>query len=498
MSKLAIMTYSRAALFWLLATTILLGLGSCAEDARTSEAVPDEVVKDTVAVFQSNFIGIKLMVGIKAVGGNFFMDETPVTYSDLQRYVDAGGEKNAYWEYDSYNIPAQPVSGISWHMAADYCNWRSKVERFKPAYVATNDYDFWGYPIVQLDATANGYRLPSSVQFEAGAAGGLSHPTYPWGEIFHDSLANFDTDRGHKSSAWWRLALVKSQYQNDLGLYGMAGNVWEWCDDWEDDQLHVKSIRGGSWGSLNQEELKIGAKAHSMPGNYNYDIGFRCILPMGKSSLDSASITPDYAVKHTFYSAPELNPNRPSFSEDKLESQLARYLGDNYPTSICFQQKVDEQETLTPEELAQTIVSVCRKNGIHPLFLTAIMISESGMGTVSFPRWFNSPMAFHWQNKLMAEGAPVYEDRPGIKNRKYKTLEDGFDAFCKGIKRDLYYNAARTDLYAFHKIYVGYEALEWMHTLSRVYRDIMNIRFEPDYPNADAGQYIYLNWEELK
>lgn len=492
------MNYSRTALFWLIGTTILLGFCSCAEDAPTPEVSPNEGKEAAVAAGPSSFNGLKPMVRVKGVDGDFFMDETPVTYSDLKLYVDAGGQKNAYWAYDSYNIPAQPVSGISWHMAVDYCNWRSKVEGFEPAYVATNDYDFWGYPIVQLVTSANGYRLPSSKQFEAASAGNLSNPTYPWGETFYDSLANFDTDRGHKSSEWWRLAPVKSQYQNDLGLYGMSGNVWEWCDDWADDQFHAKNTRGGSWGSLSQEELKIGAKAHSMPGNYNYDIGFRCILPAGNSTEISSPITPDYSVEHDFYSAPALNPSRSSFSEDKLESQLASYLGDNYPTSIYFQQKVDEQEIITPAALAHSIVTVCRKNDIHPLFLTAIMISESGMGTVSFPRWFNSPMAFHWQNKLMAKGVPVYEDLPGHRNRKYKTLEDAFDAFCKGIKRDLYYEAARTDLYAFHKIYVGYEAFEWMHTLSRVYRDIMNIRFEPDFPKTDAGKYIYLNWEELK
>ena len=56
---------------------------------------------------------------------DLWMDETPVTYTDFEIYVRAGGMKNAYWYYDSYHKPDQPVTGISWHHAVDYCNWRS-------------------------------------------------------------------------------------------------------------------------------------------------------------------------------------------------------------------------------------------------------------------------------------------------------------------------------------------------------------------------------------
>jgi hypothetical protein len=160
--------------------------------------------------------------------------------------------------------------------------------------------------------------------------------------------------------------------------------------------------------------------------------------------------------------------------------------------------KVDEQQVLTPYQLADILVESCKKNNINPLFLTAIMISESGFGTVSFPRWYNSPMAFHWQNKLMVNGLPVYESMPGKRNRKYKTLNDGFNAFCKGIRRELYYKAAKKNLDAFHLIYVGYRADEWMNTLARVYRDVAGVRFEATVPATDAGKYIYADWSTLK
>src|SRR3989338_9259767 len=71
---------------------------------------------------------LKTMKLVTADSYSFYMDETPVTYQDLYTYVNACGQKNAYWNYTSYNIPVQPVTGITWHYAVDYCNWRSRCE----------------------------------------------------------------------------------------------------------------------------------------------------------------------------------------------------------------------------------------------------------------------------------------------------------------------------------------------------------------------------------
>ena len=54
------------------------------------------------------------------------------------------------------------------------------------------------------------------------------------------------------------------------------------------------------------------------------------------------------------------------------------------------------------------------------------------------------------------------------------------------------------NLDAFHLIYVGYRADEWMNTMTRIYRDIAGVRFEPKLPEGDAGKYIYTDWETNK
>ncbi len=431
---------------------------------------------------------------------SFYMDETPVTYEDFKIYVRAGGEKTAYWYYESYNIDEQPVTGISWHHAADYCNWRSKCEGLEPVYFVTDSLDDYGYPIYEKDSSANGYRLPNVDEFTKVR---IHYNAFDWGTDFFqnnlldDSHANIDIDSGMKSTLYWRLAPVKSQFKSENGLYNIYGNIWHWCEDWSGWYGKSRKILlGGGWGVIDPKRLF--EFAHCSQGNYNYDIGFRCVKNI--LGVTDSIIKFDTTIQHDFYKplSSQIKNEITDFYGEDFKKQLSKFIGDNYPECINFQMKVDQQEIINAEQMTELIVKVCKRNNINPLFLTTIMISESGFGTVSFPRWYNNPMAFHWQNKLMANGEPVYESLPGKKNRKYKTLEDGFEAFCKGIRRDLYYKAAKKNLDAFHLIYVGYRADEWMNTMTRIYRDIAGVRFEPKFPEGDAGKFIYTDWETIK
>ena len=123
---------------------------------------------------------------------SFYMDETPITYEDFTKYVNDGGTKSKYWGYDSYNQPENPVSGINWYHAVDYCNWRSEKEGFQPAYKPSTKLDAWGYSLWELDNSANGYRLPTEAEFEYAARGSLEGKKFPWGDNFDPTLANYD------------------------------------------------------------------------------------------------------------------------------------------------------------------------------------------------------------------------------------------------------------------------------------------------------------------
>jgi formylglycine-generating enzyme required for sulfatase activity len=421
---------------------------------------------------------------------SFYMDETPVTYEDFKKYIKAGGEKPKYWEYETYNQPDNPVTGINWYHAMDYCNWRSAIEGLSPEF---------------------GYRLPTEAEFEYAGRGGLERKNFPWGDEFNPSLANFDDEKGIMKGDWWRLAKVKDTPPNNYGLYGMSGNVWQWTNDWYDENYYRKSpkdnpigpetgrtkvLRGGSWGSISSDYLRVAKRSYTTPSNYNYDIGFRCVRSAKGIILENPKI--DEKTPYQFYQYKTASENKPLenvYGEEFL-NRLSQFIADNYPNSIYFQTKIDEQDVITPKQMAQLIVDTTKENNIHPLFLTGIMIAESGFGSVSFPRWYNNPMAYHWQNGLMKNGLPTYEANPS-RNRKYKDLKSGFLEFGKGIRRDIYINAAKKDLDTFHLLYVGYRADEWMYTIARVYEEVLGIQLGPHFPAKNIGQYIFMDWENL-
>ncbi|MCR9145345.1 MAG: formylglycine-generating enzyme family protein [bacterium] len=490
---------------------------------------------------------------------SFYLDETPVTYADFRPYVQAAGSKrNHHWDYPIYNKPAQPVTGLNWYEAACYCNWRSAALGLTPAYTDTGAQDPYGYPIWKRADDAEGFRLPTEAEFEYAAVArdarvdGVA-PVYPWGDVFDRRLANYDEGRGVPRGRWWRLSRVQDQHRNDLGLYGMSGNVWEWNDDWyaaeayaeADDEnprgpqepgRYVKSMRGGSWGGFRPEDLRIRRRSYSAPGAYHFDVGFRCLLPAasvsrlqsagGRGQLESATASENESTAqhpaatatatplpalcrqrvesraHSLQNS-ELNAIRDSKADsarrfgESFRRRLGEYLADYFAESLYFHLAVDRQKILTPRQLADIITDGSLRHNIHPLFLTGIMRAESGMGTVSFPRWFNNPMAYHWQNVQMPNGLPQYRPGPG-RNRKYRTLAEGFDAYARGVRQRFYIEAARGDLYRFHYIYVGYDAQEWMTALTTVYREVLGVNFTKSYPERDCGRLIYLDWDEIR
>ncbi|MBE0536785.1 MAG: formylglycine-generating enzyme family protein, partial [Phycisphaerae bacterium] len=164
-----------------------------------------------------------------------------------------------------------PMTQVSWYGAAAYCNWRSEQEGLEPCY----DLSTW-----DCDFTKNGYRLPTEAQWEYAARGGLSGRRFPWGDMINHDHANyravgsaFAYDTG-PSSTWgtchpaWNdgtapyTSPVGSFPPNGYGLYDMAGNAHEWCNDWYSSSYYGSSLptdptgpaqgsdrvlRGGSW-----------------------------------------------------------------------------------------------------------------------------------------------------------------------------------------------------------------------------------------------------------
>ncbi|GAB4191261.1 MAG: SUMF1/EgtB/PvdO family nonheme iron enzyme [Simkaniaceae bacterium] len=206
----------------------------------------------------------------KIILQSFALDIHPVTNEQFVRFLESmGGEKDStnndiirlresrikrtggkYIIESGYS--RHPVVGVTWYGAVAYAKWVGK-------------------------------RLPTEAEWEVASLGGLFEAIYPTGQNIERSQANyFSADT----------TAVMSYPPNGYGIYDMAGNVYEWCQDWYDYNYYETSLqepenpkgpiqgvyrvlRGGCWKSL-KEDLRCSHRHRNNPGTVNKTYGFRC------------------------------------------------------------------------------------------------------------------------------------------------------------------------------------------------------------------------------
>lgn len=143
------------------------------------------------------------------------------------------------------------VAGAPWWRAVEGASWRSPRG---PGSSAARQPD---HPVVHVswhDAAAfagwAGKRLPSEAEWEFAARAGLDRKTYPWGDALTPGgqrLCNIWEGpfplRDPGSGGFFGACAADALPPNGFGLYGMTGNVWEWCADWFDPHHHVLASR---------------------------------------------------------------------------------------------------------------------------------------------------------------------------------------------------------------------------------------------------------------
>jgi formylglycine-generating enzyme required for sulfatase activity len=172
-----------------------------------------------------------------------------------------------------------PMHNINWYDAVGYCNWLSGKNNLDKCYTKNAD-GGW-----DLDQTKNGYRLPTEAEWEFAAAGGTKSQKFKYsGSNDINAVCWYDeTTRlaGPKD--------IKTKKPNELGIYDMSGNVWEWCSDYYKSSFYsdspesnpfnstpspYRSLRGGSWHySANMSLITTRDGPKSGLADFNY--GFR-------------------------------------------------------------------------------------------------------------------------------------------------------------------------------------------------------------------------------
>ncbi len=184
---------------------------------------------------------------------------------------------------DGYDPADHPVKHVTWYGAACYADWRSQMEGLPPFYNGV--WPSWPPPFPD-PYEAEGYRLPTEAEWEY-AAKYNDDRWYPWGDT---AIACERTNHrsGDTYCVGWTLP-VGSRPAGDsaLGLQDMAGNVFEWVNDWHSlygnqpltDPIggagSSRVVRGGSWEHWQTTNLLCARRLDAVPGGQASGIGFR-------------------------------------------------------------------------------------------------------------------------------------------------------------------------------------------------------------------------------
>lgn len=253
--------------------------------------------------------------------GSFQRDGTPANISTVTtafrmsqyeitqaQYVAVAGAANPSY----FTGATLPVERVTWFDAVEFCNDLSVLEKLTPVYTITSRNPGDGsHPIASATVTANwsanGYRLPTEMEWMWAAMGATSDRSngytgtgtnttgYTKGYAGSTEAGGAQANIGDYAWTWENSAdgtkVVGTRLPNELGLYDMSGNVWEWVWDWYDGYPAgplsdywgaasgtIRVRRGGRWNNV-AAGATVAYRYSDDPEDRSYDLGFRVVRP---------------------------------------------------------------------------------------------------------------------------------------------------------------------------------------------------------------------------
>jgi formylglycine-generating enzyme required for sulfatase activity len=295
----------------------LIQANDCAADTARAEI---EVQAKTETAYLAPEM-VRIPAGRFAMGDvmedNEYESELPVHQVQLRAFELAATEVS-FAEYDLFCAATErdqpedagwgrndrPVIYVDWYDALEYCNWLSEQMGYAPVYTidkgkpdpnnrSSVDNKKW---LVRANWQANGFRLPTEAEWEYAArqAGdtvrfGNGRDTARVSEINFNGSESYKKPYSEAGTYRQQTLPVHSLRANELGLYHMSGNVYEWCWDWYGSDYYAKSPstnpygpqsgeyrvrRGGSWGNY-PVYVRASYRSYGLPDGRDYNLGFR-------------------------------------------------------------------------------------------------------------------------------------------------------------------------------------------------------------------------------
>jgi len=210
---------------------------------------------------------------------DFYIGKYEVTFNEYDAFCNATGRSKP--SDSGWGRGTRPVINVSWWDAIAYCNWLSEKEKLPKAYDNNGNLLDKDGRVTTDPSKVVGYRLPTEAEWEYAARGGSKSKGYKYaGSDNVNDVAWYYQNSGSKTQE------VGKKAPNELGIYDMSGNVWEWCSDWfgnysssaqtnpYNNSGSSRVNRGGSWGN-GATYARVALRSYYSPTFTSYYLGFR-------------------------------------------------------------------------------------------------------------------------------------------------------------------------------------------------------------------------------